>query len=46
MVQTPFSYLVFIIFKISYNKKRYNRVVINLRSFNQIAFLDIYPIFL
>jgi hypothetical protein len=34
MVQTPFSYLVFVVFKISYNRKYYGRVVVNLRSFN------------
>jgi hypothetical protein len=44
MVQTPFSYPVFVVFKIGYNRKRYSRVVVNLRSLNQIALPDIYPI--
>jgi hypothetical protein len=44
MVQTPFFYPVFVIFKIGYDRKRYDRVVVDFRSLNQIALLDIYPI--
>jgi hypothetical protein len=44
MVQTPFSYPVFVVFKINYNRKYYSRVIIDFRSLNQIALPDIYPI--
>jgi hypothetical protein len=43
-VQTPFSYPVFVVFKIGHDGKRYGRVVVDLRSLNQIALPDIYPI--
>jgi hypothetical protein len=46
MVQILFSYPIFVVFKIGYNKKRYNRVIIDFRFFNQIALPDIYPILL
>jgi hypothetical protein len=43
-VQTPFFYPVFVVFKISYNRKYYGRVIVDLCSLNQITFPDIYPI--
>jgi hypothetical protein len=44
MVQTPFSYPVFVVFKIGYDRKYYSRVIVDFRSLNQIVFPDIYPI--
>jgi hypothetical protein len=43
---TPFSFPVFVVWKIAQNRERKGRVVVDIRTVNHLAQLDAYPILL